>query len=236
MIKRVASTLVLLFVFTNNAYAFDDLQSRFNLDVLYHYSRIERTTLFNTDSFLSRQGAMLQFEYEDHLDLFWRWYIGGDLTWAQYEAAANTTFNPHQQLPWQLYIGNGFQFGTLKNFEMFFGLGGSSEHFFIATANGYNFYQKMSARAHIGMSWRFLSVVGSSATLLFRYSRPVTPVNHNGVDLDYAGILDANLRLRGQYDSGLSLYGGIRFEDYKTSNQSISYFTSRLYAGVGLHF
>lgn len=231
------TTLVLLLLIPQSAFSFDDLDSNWTLDLLYHYSRMERSTLINTDNFLSRQGAMLQFEYEEQIDIFWRWYTGGDLTFARYEAAATTSFTPREQFPWQLFIGTGFQLGALKTFEAFFGLGGSSEHFFIPTGtNRFTFYQKMSARAHLGFSWRFLSIIGSTANLSFRYSTPITRVNHNGISLSYAGILDSTLRLRGRYDSSWSLYGGARFEDYQTSNNSVSYFTSRLYAGLGLHF
>ncbi|MEM7647465.1 MAG: hypothetical protein AAF203_11185 [Pseudomonadota bacterium] len=231
-------TLVLLVVLCGSpAQAFDDLQHQWTLDILYHYTRIERSTLFNTDSFLSRQGAMLQFEYEEQIDLFWRWYAGGDLTFARYESSANTSFSPRDRFPWQLYIGTGFQLGTLKNFEILFGLGGSSEHFFLADGSGaFNFEQKISARGHLGFSWRFLSVVGSSARFFFRYSAPLTSLDHGGTPLQYAGMLDGTLRFRSRYDSSWSLYGGIRFEDYNTTTESVTYFTSRVYAGLGLHF
>lgn len=230
-------TFILLIFTPQSSFAFDDLESQWTLDILYHYTRIERSTLVNTDNFLSRQGGMLQFEYEQQIDIFWRWYIGGDVAAAVYEAAAQTRVDPEFQWPWQLYVGTGFQLGALKTFEIFFGAGGSSEHFFISTnTNQYNFYQKMSARAHLGFSWRFLSIIGSSATLLFKYSTPITTVNHNGEPLAYAGVLDGTLRLRGRYDSSWSLYGGVRFEDYKTSNRSVTYFTSRIFAGLGFHF
>lgn len=230
------TTFVLLLLVPFSVFAFDDLDHDTTIDIMYHYTRIERSTLLTTENFLSRQGAMLQWEYEEPINLFWRWYTGGDLTFARYEAAATTRFSPRDQFPWQVYIGSGLQLGALKSIEVFAGLGGSSEHFFISNASGFTFYQKMSARAHLGFSWRFLSIVGSTAKLLFRYSIPVTAVNHNGADLTYAGVVDATLRLRGRYDSGWSLYGGIRFEDYKTFNDSVSYFSSRLYAGLGLHF
>lgn len=237
MVKIFFSTLVCTLFFSLPALSFDDLQNQWTLDVLYHYTRLERTTLFQTDSFLSRQGAMLQFEYEEQIDIFWRWYLGGDLTYAVYEASATTNFSPRNRYPWQVFIGTGFQIGTLKNFEAFFGIGGSSEHFFLADGTGnFDFQQKMSARAHLGFSWRFLSIVGSSARFLFRYSLPLTTIDHSGTPLTYAGILDGTLRFRSRYDSSWSLYGGIRFEDYKTTTESVSYFTSRVYAGLGFHF
>lgn len=217
--------------------AFDDLREVWNLDLLYHYSRIERSTLLQTDNFQSRQGAMLQFEYEDQIDLFWRWYFGGDVTFARYEAAPTAIFSPRNQYPAQVYLGTGFQLGDLKSFEIFGGLGGSTEHYFTLTGpNQFEFRNKYSLRGHVGFSWRFLSITGASAKFLFRYSLPLTTVDHNGTPLSYRGILDGTLRLRGNYDSLMSLYAGIRFEDYQTSNESITYFTSRIYAGLGLHF
>lgn len=219
------------------ASGFDDTINRFNLDLLYHYSRIERSTLVQTHNFQSRQGGMLQFEYEDEIDLFWRWYVGGDFTFARYEASATTQFSPQERMPWQAYIGTGFQIGALKSWEIFFGAGGSSEHYFVGTGvNQFDFRQTASLRGHLGLSWRFLSMTGASAKLLFRYSLPLTQVNHNGAEMTYRGILDGNIRLRHRYDSSFSFYGGIRFEDYKLMDESITYFTSRVYAGLGLHF
>lgn len=217
--------------------AFDDLRKAWTVDVMYHYARIERATLFNADSFQSRQGAMIQVEYDEPIDLFWRWYAGGDLTYAIYEAAASRFFSPRDQMPWQIYLGTGFQLGALKSFEAFFGLGASSESYFINNGvNSFSFEQDISARAHLGFSWRFLSIVGSSAKLMFRYSLPVTTVDHNGTDLSYRGILDGSIRLRGRYDSTFSLNAGIRFEDFQVADESVSYFSTRVYAGIGLHF
>lgn len=180
---------------------------------------------------------MIQFEYEDEIDLFWRWYAGGDVTFAIYEVSASTSFTPREQIPWQLFLGTGFQLGDLKSVEIFFGLGGSSETYFVATGvNQFDFKQTASARAHLGLSWRFLSITGASSKVSFRYSLPVTTVSHNGSDMAYRGILDGTIRLRHRYDSSFSFYAGIRFEDYKISNDSVTYFTSRVYAGLGLHF
>ncbi len=230
-------TLVWLLLLPSPSQAFDDLREAWNLDFLYHYSRIERSTLFNADSFQSRQGGMLQFEYEDQIDLFWRWYVGGDVAYAVHEAAASRSFSPRDQIPWQLYIGTGFQFGALKSWEVFLGLGGSSEHYFVADGtNSFSFESDISARAHLGFSWRFLSITGATSKLLFRYSMPVTTVDQEGTPLSYKGILDGTIRLRGRYDSLMSFYAGVRFEDYQLSNESVSYFTTRVYAGIGLHF
>lgn len=217
--------------------AFDDLREVWNVDFMYHYSRIERATLLNADSFQSRQGGMIQFEYEDQIDLFWRWYFGGDVTFAIHEAAASRSFSPREQIPWQLFVGTGFQVGTLKSLEFFFGVGGASEHYFITNGvNSFSFENTISARAHLGFSWRFLSITGGTAKLLFRYSTPFTEVDHNGTPLTYAGILDGSIRLRGRYDSFMSLYAGVRFEDYQVSDESVTYFTTRVYAGLGFHW
>ena len=94
----------------------------------------------------------------------------------------------------------------------------------------------MSARAHLGFSWRFLSITGATAKLLFRYSTPITSVDHDGTDLTYKGILDGTIRLRGRYDSFMSFYAGVRFEDYQVADESVTYFTTRVYAGLGFHF
>lgn len=218
-------------------HGFDDTLNKWNIDLLYHYTRIDRSTLVQTHNFQSRQGGMLQFEYEDEIDLFWRWYLGGDITYAIYEASATTNFSPNDRMPWQLFIGTGFQLGALKSFEVFFGLGGSSEHYFTATGvNQFEFKQTASLRGHLGFSWRFLSITAASAELLFRYSLPLTQVNHDGSEMSYSGILDGSIRLRPRYDSSYSFYAGIRFEDYKVANDSVTYFTSRVYAGLGLHF
>ncbi len=236
LIRRPLLLLALLFI-SISAQAFDDLRQVWNVDLLYHYARLERSTLTQSDNFQSRQGVMLQWEYEDQLNLFWRWYIGGDLTFAQFESAPRVTFSPRQQLPAQIYLGTGWQLGTLKSFEIFGGLGGSTEHYFIANGtNNFDFTQSYSLRGHLGFSWRFLSITESSAKLLVRYSLPVTPVEHNGDFLSYRGILDGTLRLRSDYDSLLSLYAGVRFEDYRTNDGTITYFTTRIYAGLGLHF
>ncbi len=237
MLLLRTALLILLLCFGQQSQAFDDLKNVWNFDLLYHYARIERTTLLQTDNFQSRQGVMLQFQYEDQIDLFWRWYFGGDVTFARYEAASTVSFTPRNQIPAQLYLGTGLQLGDLKSFEIFGGLGGSTEHYFnLVGPNQFEFESTYALRAHLGFSWRFLSITSASAKLLFRYSLPVTPVEHNGADITYRGILDGSMRLRGRYDSLLSLYGGIRFEDYQTSNQSLTYFTSRIYAGVGFHF
>jgi hypothetical protein len=231
------NTLVLLFLFPVSSKAFDDLRGVWTVDFLYHYARIERSTLLNADSFQSRQGGMIQFEYEDQIDLFWRWYIGGDFTYAIHEAAASRTFSPREQIPWQLYMGTGFQLGALKSFEGFFGFGGSSEHYFLSNGvNSFSFESDVSARIHAGFSWRFLSVTGATAKLLFRYSYPVTEVDHDGTSMRYRGILDGNIRLRGRYDSLMSLYAGVRFEDYQVADESVVYFTTRVYAGLGFQF
>ena len=238
MFLRIFFALFLTLSFSPTLWAFDDLSNQWTVDLLYHYSRTERATLLTSENILSRQGGMLQFEYEDSFDLFWSWYIGGDFTFANYEASASTTVTPAQRSPWQLYTGTSFQIGARKNFEIFFGLGGSSEHFLRAeSATRYSFEQKNSLRGHLGFHWRFLSVIGSSAKLTFKYSTPLMTVQHDTAgDLKYAGILDGTLRLRPYYDSTLSLYGGVRFEDYNTASGSITYFTSRLYAGIGIHF
>ncbi|MCJ8277839.1 MAG: hypothetical protein MJK18_13435, partial [Bdellovibrionales bacterium] len=187
---------------------------------------------------ISRQGAMIQFENEEPIHLFWRWYWGGDLTFARYEASGSVLVTPIDRMPWQLYAGTGWQFGARKNFEVYIGAGASSEFYMRSEGtNQYSFEQTNSLRAHLGFYWRFLSIIGSSAVLNFRYSRPVTTVEHGSSgDLEYAGVLDGTLRLRPYYDSTLSLYGGIRFEDYNTEGDAITYFTTRLYAGVGIHF
>ena len=230
-------TIVLLFLIPLQAHSFDDLREVWNVDVLYHYARIERATLLNADSFQSRQGGMIQVEYEDQIDLFWRWYAGGDFTFAIYEAAASRSFSPREQIPFQVYLGTGFQLGSLKSFEGFFGLGVSNEHFFISNGvNSFAFENKLSARAHLGFSWRFLSITGASAKLKFRYAMPITQVDHNGTNLSFRGILDGSIRLRGRYDSLMSVYAGVRFEDYQVSDESVAYFTTRVYAGFGLHF
>jgi len=231
------STLVLILVLAPKAQAFDDLREVWTFDFLYHYSRIERATLFNADSFQSRQGGMIQFEYEDQIDLFWRWYFGGDVAFALHEAAASRSFSPREQIPYQFYLGTGFQMGALKSFEGFFGLGGASEHYFVSNGvNSFDFRNTISGRAHMGFSWRFLSITGATAKLQFRYSLPFTKVDHNGTDMSYRGILDGTIRLRGRYDSLMSLYAGIRFEDYQVSDESVTYFTTRVYAGLGFQF
>ncbi len=237
MLKFFLRLTILCSLLPLPANAFDDLKQAWNVDLLYHYSRMERATLLQTDNIQSRQGIMLQFEYEDQIDLFWRWYFGGDFTFARYEAAPTVIFSPQEQFPAQIYLGTGFQLGALKSFEIFFGLGGATEHYLTLTGpNTFDFKNEYSARAHLGFSWRFLSITGATAKLLARYSLPVTEVDHSGTSLSYRGILDGTLRIRGSYDSLFSLYGGVRFEDYRTSNQGITYFITRIYAGFGLHF
>ena len=236
---RLCQTFILLFVgLPSSVLAFDDLSNQWTVDLLFHYARTERATLLTSENFLSRQGAMLQLRYEDPIDLFWHWYIGGDISFARYEASASISVHPEDRNPWQLYVGTGWQLGAMKNFEIFLGAGGSSEHYMRAeSATSYSFEQTNSLRGHLGFYWRFLSIIGSSAELSFKYSYPITTVRHGDTGaMEYAGILDGNLRLRPYYNSTLSLYGGVRFEDYKTAAQGITYFTSRIYAGLGIHF
>lgn len=229
-------TFILLLCFCQNSHALDDLKTNWTFDLLYHYSRIERATTILTDSFLSRQVAMLQFEYSEHFGLFSRWYAGGDLTYALYEAAGTRSLNARENLPWQYYAGLAFQMGALKNFEVYFGIGNSTENYLQATgSNQFRFKEKISFRPHLGFHWRFISLVGSTATFGARYMIPITTVSHDGIDLVYKGVLDGTLRLRFHYDSMWSLYGGIRFEDYETVDKSITYFTTRIYAGIGIH-
>lgn len=236
--KKSAYLLFLLVQISGSvSYAFDDLREVWNVDILYHYARTERSTLINSNIFQSRQGAMLQFEYEDQIDLFWRWYLGGDLTFAVYEAAASRSFSPREHMPWQLFLGTGFQLGPLKTFELFFGAGGSSETTFEpAGTNNFSLKQGISARVHAGVTWRFLGSIGSSSKLIARYSFPITSIDENGNPMSYRGIIDASLRIRGKYDSLMSFMAGVRFEDYRYSDQSVVYFTTRIYGGIGFHF
>ena len=229
-------TFILIICFSNKGLALDDLKTNWNFDLLYHYSRIERATTLLTDSFLSRQVAMLQVEYSEQFDLFWRWYIGGDMTYALYEAAGTRSLDARENLPWQYYAGLAFQLGALKNIEVYFGMGNSTEHYLQAIGNNqFRFKEKISFRPHLGFRWRFISLVGSTATFGARYMIPITTISHDGTNLTYKGNLDGTLRLRFHYDSSWSLYGGIRFEDYETVDKSITYFTTRIYAGVGIH-
>lgn len=233
----LSSTFVLLTLYPATLLAFDDLREVITVDFLYHYARMERSTLINTDNFQSRQGGMLQFEYEDQIDLFWRWYVGGDMTYAVFESASSRSFSPRHQLPWQVYVGTGFQLGALKSFEALIGVGASSEYYFINNGvNSFSLDSTMSGRGHIGFSWRFLSITGASAKLFFRYSTPFTQVKHGSSPMTYKGILDGSIRLRGRYDSLVSLLAGVRFEDYQIADASVTYFTTRIYAGIGFQF
>ena len=124
---RLFQTFILLLIgFPRLSMAFDDLSKQWTVDLLFHYARTERSTLVNSENFLSRQGAMLQMRYENPIDLFWNWYIGGDISFTRYEASSSVTVTPAERNPWQLYLGTAFQLGTRKNFEIFFGAGGSS--------------------------------------------------------------------------------------------------------------
>ena len=229
-------TFILLTLFCQSSLALDDLKTNWNVDLMYHYGRIERATTIVADNFISRQYSMLQLEYTEKADLFWRWYIGGDASYALYEAAGSRSLNARENLPWQLYAGLAFQMGALRNFELFFGAGASTEFYLQATGNNqFRFQDSISARPHLGFRWRFISLVGATATFGARYMIPVTTVDHEGTDLTYKGIVDGTLRLRFHYDSAWSLYGGIRFEDYETIDKSVTYFTTRIYAGIGIH-
>ncbi|MCB0379096.1 MAG: hypothetical protein KDD33_11445 [Bdellovibrionales bacterium] len=237
MVSKLRFFLFFILIFPVRSFAFDDLQEYWNIDLLYSYSRIERSSLFQTENFQSRQGVMLQLEYEDQISLFSRWYVGGDLSANFYEAAASVSFSPRALFPAQVYAGLGFQMGDLKAWEIFFGAGPSTEIFILSSgSNNYNMETGYSLRVHGGFSWRFLSITGSSSQLLVRYSYPVTPVNQNGVSLSFRGILDGSIRLRGRYDSLLSLLAGVRFEDYSFADESVTFFSTRVYAGVGFHF
>jgi len=237
MFKFLLTTMFFLLSFMQPATAFDDLEPHWTLDLSYHYARVERSTNFSNINFLSRSGAMLQFEYTESFSLFWRYYLGGDFAVSSFEAPGSNTIRPREIFPWQSYGGLAAQLGSLKNLEFFVGAGTSTEYYQrLSGVQTYTMDQTYSLRAHLGLTYRLISIVGSTARLMLRYSLPITRVEHFDEALSYKGILDGTLRIRPRYDSTFSFYSGIRFEDYATADESITYFSTRIHAGVGVHF
>lgn len=228
---------LLIFMAPKSLLAFDAMDTQWSFDFMYHYSRIERATTTTNVNFLSRGGGMLQFEYTDNVNLFWRYYLGGDVAFAQLEAPGYVQIDPRQIVPWQGYGGIAFQVGELKSLELFLGAGFANEFYQELTGvDTYDIESANSIRVHAGFSYRFLSVIGNSATIMAKYSIPVTTITQGSEAFRWAGILDGTLRLRFAFDSNWSIYGGIRFEDYETVSKSLTYFTTRIYAGIGVNF
>jgi hypothetical protein len=179
----------------------------------------------------------LAFDYTQPINLFWDWYVKGEVGYSIYEAASLTSLRSPEVIPWQLMTGFNMQFGQMKNWQVSLGIGGSSEHYAsLVGTSSYELKSLISGRAHIGMNYRFLSMVGMSSIVSLRYFYPFTPVKHDSLDITYRGILDANLRMMFPYDSWWSLFGGFRLEDYKTSDGSVTYFATKIYFGAGIHF
>ena len=180
---------------------------------------------------------MIGLDFSDNFDLFWRYYFGGDIGYSFFEAPGSNSITPREVFPWQAFGGLAYQVGDLRNLEFFIGAGYSTEFYQrLIGVETYTMEKTHSVRAHLGLTYRFISLVGATAQLMLRYSLPVLRVTHFNEPLYFNGIIDATLRWRFHYDSDWSLFGGIRFEDYETAGESITYFNTRIHAGLGIHF
>jgi len=217
--------------------AIDDLKPSFDLDLGYHYQRMERTTIGNGTHFLSRTGGYGGFQYDKPIRLFSTFYLGGDISYSNLEAAGNNQIQPSDLFPWQIFFGFARQLGGHRDFEIAAGLGFSNEFYQELVAfNSFSLIEKNSLRAHISMSYRFLSMIGTSARLRIRYFYPLNTIEHGATPISYRGVLDSVLRLKFKYRSNFSLFLGVRFEDFQLENNSTTYFNTRIFTGFGLHF
>lgn len=237
MLKLIGSLLIFLHTALAHGLSIDDLQSGFDLDLLFHYSRIERTTTTNNINFLSRTGGMLAVQFNQPLNLFTSFYVGGDVAYSLFEAPGSNQLDPTYYVPWQGFLGFAAQTGDSRDFEISGGVGFSTEYYQELIAfESYELKEKYTIRAHVGLSYRFLSMLGTNARIRVRYFYPLTKVDHGNNPLKYLGILDSTLRLKFTYRATWSLFGGIRFEDYQVADKSVTYFNTRIYAGFGFHF
>lgn len=134
-------------------------------------------------------------------------------------------------------MGCGSQWGKARNIELSMGIGVSTEQRANLVAfESFEQVQEHSLRAHIGFSYRFLSLVGTSGKLQLRYFYPFTIIDSGEMIYRFRGILDGKLRLQFRYKSKWNLFLGARFEDFTTNEQSVTYFTTRVYGGLGWQF
>lgn len=199
----------------------------------YQYYRIERATPLQQVDFLSRSGGYLDFTSMDRLSSSWDWYYSLGLGYNFFEATESQRLKEDFYIPYHLDLGIKLRFGRIRTLRWILGISGRSEVF--ATINGANEYsleQTYSGHLKSGFSINFISLTGANAQLEGLFSFPLTPVSFKAEPVRFLAIVDGNIRVKFHHRSSWGIAGKVRFEDYETVNQAISYFNTRIILGI----